>query len=333
MKKVISLMLTLIMISAVLAGCRPKAKPEPQSVQELEEVTVLLDWTPNTNYTGMYVADAKGYYQEEGLKVKFLPPAEGSVSQLTAAGKTDFGISYQEEVTYARVADMPVKAVAAIIQHNTSGLASPEEKGITTPKDFEGKRYGGWGSPMEEAVIKAIMAKHDADFSKVRIVNIGSTDFFAAVKRDVDFAWIFWGWAGIEAELRGMKLNFIKVADEDPAFDYYTPVLITNEDTLNQRPELVKKFLKATSRGYEFAIAEPQQAAELFLKAVPELNRDLVLASQEYLAKEYQADAPRWGEMKESVWKDYADFMFENGLIEKNIDPKAAFTNEFLPEK
>ena len=86
------------------------------------------------------------------------------------------------------------------------------------------------------------------------MVNIGSTDFFAAVKRDVDFAWIYWGWAGIEAELRGMKLNFVKLAVEDPALDYYTPVLIANEDTLNERSELVRKFLKATSRGYEFAL-------------------------------------------------------------------------------
>lgn len=331
MKKSLALTLTLVLICLSITGCRPKAKPVPQEAEELQEVTVLLDWTPNTNYTGMYVADAKGYYQEEGLKVKFLPPAEGSVAQLTAAGKTDFGVSYQEEVTNARVAGMPVKAIATVIQHNTSGFASPAEKGIETPKDFEGMRYGGWGSPMEEAVIKGIMQKHGADFSKVRMVNIGSTDFFAAVKRDVDFAWIYWGWAGIEAELRGMKLNFVELAVEDSALDYYTPVLIANEDTLAEQPELARKFLKATSRGYEFAIAEPKEAAELFLEAVPELNKELVMASQEYLSKQYQADAARWGEMKESVWKNYAQWMYENELIEKELDYKEAFTNEFLP--
>lgn len=333
MKKFVSLMLTIVLVAMLTAGCRPKAKPVPQAEAELQEVTVLLDWTPNTNYTGMYVADAKGYYKEEGLKVKFLPPAEGSVGQLTAAGKTDFGVSYQEEVTNARVAGMPIKAVATVIQHNTSGFASPKEKGIETPKDFEEMRYGGWGSPMEEAVIKGIMKKHGADFSKVRMVNIGSTDFFAAVKRDVDFAWIYWGWAGIEAELRGMELNFVELAVEDPALDYYTPVLIANEDTLTKRPELVKKFLKATSRGYEYAIAEPEEAAELFLKAVPELDRELVMASQKYLSKEYQADAPRWGEMKESVWKNYAEWMYSNQLIEKELEYKEAFTNDFLPAK
>lgn len=333
MKKLVALVLTVVLAATLAAGCRPKAKPAPPATEKLQEVTVLLDWTPNTNYTGLYVAAAKGYFQEEGLKIKILPPAEGSVSQLTAAGKTDFGVSYQEEVTNARVAGMPVKAIATVIQHNTSGFASPAEKGIKTPKDFEGMRYGGWGSPMEEAVIKGIMHKQGADFSKVRMVNIGSTDFFAAVKRDVDFAWIYWGWAGIEAELRGMELNFIKVAAEDPALDYYTPVLITNEETLAKRPELVRKFLQATSRGYEFAIANPEEAAELFLEAVPELDRELVLASQKYLSKEYQADASRWGEMKESVWKNYAEWMFDNELIEQKLDYKEAFTNEFLPPK
>ncbi len=172
------------------------------------------------------------------------------MAQLTAAEKTDFGVSYQEEVTNARVAGMPVKAIATVIQHNTSGFASPRPKRHRDSERLEGMRYGGWGSPMEEAVIKGIMQKHGADFSKVRMVNIGSTDFFAAVKRDVDFAWIYWGgWAGIEAELRGMKLNFVELAVEDSALDYYTPVLIANEDTLAERPELARKFLKATSRG------------------------------------------------------------------------------------
>lgn len=338
MKKIFLIMLALVVATALLAGCGKETggaggAPAKEAANELEKVTVLLDWTPNTNHTGLYVAKAKGYYEEAGLDVEIVGPLEGSVAQLVAAGKADFGISYQEEVTNARVASIPIRAIAAVIQHNTSGFAAPVEKGINTPKDFEGKKYGGWGSPMEEAIIKALMQKHGADFSKVQMVNIGAADFFSTVQKDVDFEWIYWGWTGIEAELRGIKLNFIKLTDEDPALDYYTPVLIASDNTLATKPELARKFLAATSRGYEFAIANPEDAAGILATAVPELNKELVLASQKYLANEYQADAPRWGEMKESVWKTYADWMYERGLIEKNIDPKAAFTNEFLPAK
>lgn len=117
------------------------------SEKNLKKITVLLDWIPNTNHTGMYVAKEKGYYTEEGLSVDIIQPSEGGSAALIAAGQGEFGISYQEQVTYARTTKepLPIKAIAAIIQHNTSGFASPTERGIKSPKDFEGKKYGGWG--------------------------------------------------------------------------------------------------------------------------------------------------------------------------------------------
>ena len=294
-------------------------------------MTILLDWLPNTNHTGLYAAKDKGYFKAEGLDVTIMQPGEGGTSQLLAAGKGDFGVSYQEEVTIARSQDIPVVALAAVIQHNTSGFASPVEKGIKTPRDFEGKSYGGWGSPAETAIIKVLMDKYDADINTVEMVNIGSNDFFTSMHKGVDFAMIYWGWTGIEAELRDLDLNFIKMRDENPALDFYTPVLIANEKMVTEKPELVEKFIRACSKGYQFAIENPEEAAQLLLDNVPDLDRELVMASQEYLANEYQADAPRWGEMKREIWKNYADFMYENKLIDENIDPDKAFTNKYLP--
>ena len=114
-----------------------------------KRLKLFLDWTPNTNHTGIYVAKEKGYFKDLGLDVEIIQPSEGSSLQLVAAGKGDFAITYQEDLTYARTSDspMPVKAIATIIQHNTSGFASPKEKNIKTVKDFEGKVYGGFGGP------------------------------------------------------------------------------------------------------------------------------------------------------------------------------------------
>ena len=325
-----------LLLLGFTVGCQEKQDPLPEeSSKELKKVTVVLDWVPNTNHTGLYVAKDNGYYREEGLEVEIIQPTEGAGAEFVAAKQGDFGISYQEQVTYARTADspLPIKAIAAIIQNNTSGYASPAYRNIESPKDFESKRYGGWGSPMEEQLLQALMEKEEADFSKLEILNIGAADFFTSVEKDVDFSLIFYGWDGVAAESKNMDLNFIKLQELDPDLNFYTPVIVANEELLNEDPGLAKKFLNATSKGYEYAIDNPEKAALCLLDNVPELDKELVIASQKYLAKEYRADAPRWGEMKEEIWENYSKWMRERNLIEGQFEAKQAFTNEFLPEK
>lgn len=313
----------------------PSAAPEPTSAgaAAVASVKVGLDWTPNTNHTGLYVAQSKGYYRDNGLNVDIVQAQEGgTVEQLVAAGKLDFGISYQEGVTLARVENVPIVSIAAIIQHNTSGFASRKEENITSPKDFEGKKYGAFGSPTEQAVIKGLMECAGGDFSKVQFVDIGSTDFFVATERgDIDFAWVFKGWTGMEAEERNIPLNIIMMNDLHCIPDYYTPVIITSEKMISEQPDVVRRFMAATSAGYEFAIAHPSDAADILLAAAPELDKGLVQRSQAYLSQQYQADAPRWGEQRTQVWHDYAQWMADRQLIAHMIEPDKAFTNAFLP--
>ncbi|KAA8674779.1 ABC transporter substrate-binding protein [Clostridium sp. WLY-B-L2] len=330
--KFILLILAVFISVIAISGCGTSDKKDTSN--SLDKTTVILDWTPNTNHTGLYVALNKGYYKDEGLDVKIVQPSEGSVTNLIAAGKGDFGVSYQEDVTYALTSNnpLPVKAIATIIQHNTSGFAAPKSKNIKTPKDFEGKVYGGWGSPSEEAVLKAVMEKSGGDFSKVKIVNIGNDDFFAATKKNIDFAWIFEGWTGIQAKLKGEQLDYIPVKDLDPALDYYTPILISSNKLISKNPEKVKKFLAATAKGYEYSIKHPEESADILLKYAPEIDKNLALQSQKYMAGQYVSDAPRWGVMKSQVWQRYAKFLKDKGLIKKELKISDAFTNEFLPK-
>lgn len=309
------------------------AAPNPASGAELQNVKVVLDWSPNTNHTGLYVAKDQGYFAEEGLNVDIVLPGSGGAEAMVASGEVPFGVSVQENVTQSRIQGVPLVSIAAIIQHNTSGFAAPVAKNIKSPKDFEGKAYGGWGSPVEEAVIKSIMDLQGADVSKVKFLNIGDADYFTAVKRDIDFAWIFYAWTGIEAELRGEPLDMLYVKDFSEQLDYYTPVLVTNEKTIKDDPELVKAFMRAVSKGYNYAMDHPDEAAQILLKAVPELDKDLVVASQKWLSPKYKDDAPRWGEQKREVWQNYSDWMSERGLLEKPLEVDAAFTNDFLPSE
>jgi ABC-type nitrate/sulfonate/bicarbonate transport system substrate-binding protein len=333
LKKSISLLLTLSLTAVVFVGCGTKEKSE-NKVEPLKKVTVILDWVPNTNHTGLYVAKDNGYFKEQGLDVEIIQPAEGSTATLIAAGKGDFGISYQEDVTYARTAKdpLPIKAIATIIQHNTSGFAAPVKKNIKSPKDFEGKTYGGWGSPSENAILKALMESDNADFSKLKMVDAGAEDFFAVTKKAIDFEWIFYGWTGIEAKLKNIPINYIDIGKLNSDLDYYTPVIIANENKLKEDHETAKKFLKAVTKGYEYCIEKPKESAKILLNNAPETNEALAYESQEYMKDQYKAEAKRWGEMKTSVWDNYTKFLLDRKLIEKDMKANEAFTNEYLPD-
>lgn len=332
-------LVSMLLFALVVTGCGGNGNgekggdsPDPD---QLTKVTVVLDWTPNTNHTGLYVARDKGYYAEEGLDVSIILPGEAGAEQMVATGNADFGVSYQEAVTLARSEQVPIVSLAAVIQHNTSGFAAPAERGLKSPRDLEGKKYGGgWNLAIEEAMLDTLMKNAGADPSRVNIVTTGGGDFFTSVERgDIDFAWIFYAWTGVEAELRNIDLDILYLNEYAKELDYYTPVLVASEKTIEERPELVKAFMRATDKGYQFAIDHPEEAGELLADAEPDLDRELVIASQKWLSPRYKDDAPRWGEQKLEVWRDFADWMNKYAiLLDGDFDAEAAFTNDFLPE-
>lgn len=320
-------------VAAGLSGCADTASEKAAEGESPENVTVILDYVANTNHTGMYVALDQGYYKEAGMDVSIVEPTEGATATLIAVGKGDFGISYQEDVTIARTSadPLPVKAVAALIQHNTSGFVTYGDKDIHSPKDFEGKTYAGWGGPGEEAVLKAVMAKDGGDFSKLDMV-ISDGSGFEALKDKVDVMWFFEGWDNIKCRLNDFPINYMELRQLDKRLDYYTPVIIASEDTLKNKPEMAKKFLEATAKGYRYAIEHPKESAEILHKYAPDYSLEMLTMSQEYLAGKYMEDTKRWGEMKDSVWDNYTDFLVEYGVIEEDIPADQCYTNEFLPQ-
>lgn len=324
--KSLRIILILLLIALAISACKKK---EATPVA-LEKVSVTLDWTPNTNHTGLYVAKELGYFTEQGLDVDIQQPGQGVTDQIVATGKSQFGISYQENVIRARSENIPLVSLAAVIQHNTSGFAALITAGINSPKDFAGKRYGSWDSPSEQAILKSIMARQKADFASVKIIS-GVYDFFSTIGKEADFEWIYYGWDGVEAKRRGIDISYIPLKDLDPIFDYYTPVVISSEKQIADNPELTKKFLAAVSKGYQYCISNPKEAADILMKHVPELNTEQVHLSMEYLAKEYQADASQWGMQKTEVWQRFSDWMFKERLIPVAVDAAKSFNNDFLP--
>ncbi len=326
MKRLSLIIIPLLIVLTVGACERPVDK-------ELTQVTFMLDWVPNTNHTGVFVAEANDYFEEAGLAVEIIHPGEVYPEAAVASGATDFGISFQEQVTLARAKDVPIVSVAAVLQHNTSGFASAAALNVASPIDFEGLRYGSFGSPFEAPTLEVLMNCDGGNISQLVFVNTGWSDPLALITEEqIDVAWIFYGWQGFQAQQQGVAINVLMMEDYfDCVPDYYTPVVIASEDTITNKPEVVKAIMGALSRGYDFAIKNPSEAAGLLLAAVPELDTQLVRASQDWLSKYYQGGAPRWGEQKESVWQGYTDWMLKHGILSGPISASNAFTNEFLP--
>lgn len=335
MKKIIKglyIGLSLFAIAAASMACGS----EKQSTSVEKKLKLVLDWTPNTNHTGLYVAMDKGYYKDAGIELEIVQPPEDGAEVLVASGKADFGISFQDTMAGALSKDspLPIKAVAAITQHNTSGIMSRKGDGITTPKGLEGKKYATWDLPIEKAILKNVVEKDGGDFAKVELIPSTVTDEVSALStKQIDAVWVYYGWAGISAKEKGFDFDYFAFKDINPTFDYYTPVLITNDYMIKNNSDTVKKFLEATKKGYEFAAGNPQDAAEILLKYAPEIDSKLANASQEYLSTCYiDKDIP-WGYIESERWKNFYRWINENNLLEHRIDEGAGLDNEFITKQ
>ena len=315
------------------AGCA-QAGPDPDtSSDERTKVTFCLDYTPNTNHTGLYVAQAKGYFADEGLEVEIVQPADDTAETMIGAGKAQMGVSYQDYIANALASDepMPIEAVAAIIQHNTSGIMSRKSDGITRPKAMQGHTYATWDMPVEQATIKHIVEKDGGDYSKVELVPYNVDDEVSGLKSSMfDSVWVYEGWAVQNAVVQDFDYGYFSFISIDDVFDYYTPVLAANTDYAKENPEVIKAFVRAARKGYEFAISNYADAARCLLDAVPELDEKLVMQSAEYLAGQYQSDADSWGVIEKDRWSRFYQWLNDNDLVANKLDVNAGWTMDYL---
>ncbi len=303
---------------------------------EPAEITFCLDWTPNTNHTGVYAAQALGYYEEAGLDVKIVQPPENGAVLMCAAGQAQFAVDAQDTMAAALDQDEPlgITAVAAMIQHNTSGILSRGGDGIDTPKGLEGKTYSTWESPIELAMIEYVMTQDGGDFSSVQLIPNDITDEPAALAAgQTDAVWVFYGWSGINAEVEGVDCDYWAFSDISPELDYYTPVIVANNDFLEDSPDTARAFLEATANGYEYAAEHPKEAADMLIEGDTtgslKGSEDLVYASQEWLSGRYIDDADKWGVFDEERWNAFYGWLSENDLTSHDLTGKG-FSNDYL---
>lgn len=331
MKKIIAVLMSIVLLFA-LTACGGADD------SDLKEVVLCLDWTPNTNHTGFFVADALGYYEEAGIKVTIVQPPEDGAELMTASGQAQFGVSFQDSLAAAFALDEPmeVTAVAALLQHNTSGIITRKGEGASSPKGLEGMCYSTWNSPIEIKMVEYIMEKDGADFSKLQLLpNVVTNEAEALRNKDTDAIWIYYAWAGVACEMAELDFDYFNFTDIDEVFDYYTPVLIANNSFLETEPETAKAFLEATKKGYEYAVENPEAAASVLIKGDTTGSllgsEELVTESQKWIADYYVSDAEKWGYIDPARWNGFYCWLYEEGLVEKDIQDKG-FSNSYLAD-
>lgn len=330
-KRAAALVLALVL---ALTLCACGAKEE----SGLTEITLCLDWTPNTNHTGFYVAQAMGYFEEAGLSVRIVQPPEDGATASCAAGQVEFAITAQDTLAaaFARENPLEVTAVAALLQHNTSGIIARAGEGMDTPAGLEGHLYSTWNSPIELAMMERVVEADGGDFANVNLIPNSIVDEAGALlEHQTDAIWVYYGWSGISARLRGLEFDYFYFKDIDPVFDYYTPVIIASNEFLEERGDTARAFLSAAARGYEYAMENPEEAAQILIDGDTTGSlagsEELVTESQRWMAEQYKAEVERWGYMDPARWNAFYSWLGENGLVETAIPEDTGFSNDYLP--
>lgn len=300
----------------VLAGCG--------SNDQVQDVTLMLDYTPNTNHTGIYVADSLGYYEDVGINLDIVMPSNVATESVVATGSSQFGISYGENVEMFNDNEEALTSIYGILNTNTSGFLSRAEDNITRPKDFEGKTYCGWGSDIESSLINTLVLADNGDPRKVDNIVASSN---LMTEDDCDFVWSYEAWDNINLENNGVEYNYIPFTDY--GVDWYTPVIITSKQLEEENPKLVEDFVSATQKGYEYAIENPEESAQILLDAAPELDSDLVNASQTHITQYYQTEGENLGYQSPELWQQFTEWMNENGIVSLETSD-SLFTNDYI---
>ncbi|GLQ57004.1 ABC transporter substrate-binding protein [Devosia nitrariae] len=320
-------------LAAMLAAGPAMAQSTP--------VTMALDWTPNTNHIGLFVAQAKGFYDEAGLEVEILPYTDTSAGTLVANHVADFGILGSIGLFTQRTAGADLVAVYALVQTETGRLVfNADRQDIQSPKDLDGKTYAGFGSAWETALIGTII-RNDGGKGDFETVTLGTSAYEALYNGAVDFTLEVYTWEGVKAERDGRAQRAIRYADFGVP-DQHTNFIGTSEAYLAEHPDVARAFITATQQGYAYAVAHPDEATDILVDANDDalLDRDFVRASLQALIDGHylKGEDGAVGAIDPAKMDAVGSFLFETGILKdgngaevtEEPDFSAYYTNAYL---
>ncbi|MFF2083791.1 ABC transporter substrate-binding protein [Nocardia sp. NPDC058176] len=333
LRRALAVMATTVATLSLLTACGSGGSSD-------ETIRFALDWTPNTNHVGLYVALQRGYFSDAGLDVQVLPYNNTSVDTVVDAGNAEFGISTHNSSTFARASGARVKSVLAPLQHWATGIGVRADRAdLASPKDLDGKTYAGFGDPGEREALQQVI-RNDGGTGDFTSVVLGSSAYEAVYGGKADFTVSYLAWEGIEAEHHGTPMRYFRYTDFGFP-DAYAIVIDANEGWLAENPDRAAKFVQALQRGYQFAADDPDAAARDLLDANPGAFNDesLVFESQRMLAEQFMKDADgKVGTQTVEQWSANSGFLYRGGLLTgpdgkpltTEPDWSTYFTNEYL---
>jgi putative hydroxymethylpyrimidine transport system substrate-binding protein len=319
--------------AAASAALALGARTTPAPAQELQPATLALDWYPNANHAGIYMAREKGYFEAAGIDLEIVVPSDPTtVLQTVGAGRDTFGISYHAEVLFARGQEVPVVSAAALVQHPLNSLMVLDSSDIQSPADLAGKSVAVTGLPADDAFLLTILENSGLSIDDVEVINVGYDLLPAIFSERADAAiGVYWTHETILAEREGYPVRYFRV-EEWGVPDYYELVLVTGETTIENQPDIVSGLLGAFQQGYNDAIADPEAAIDLLIAESPDLVRDVELEGLGLLIPLWtDGGAIPFGLQTEDRWNDYGAWLKEQGLLSEEVDIAPAWTSDFLP--
>ena len=323
--------LAVLALALVLAACGEKSE---ETGDEREGLSLTLDFYPNPDHAGIYVAQKLGYFEEAGLDVSIDTPSDPAAPvKQVAAGRSDLAITYEPEVALAREQGLEVVAVAALVNRPLTSLIWLKDSKIKGVADLEGKTIATAGIPYQDKFLETILARVDLTPDDAKVVNVGFGLLPALIGGSAQA--MLGGYSNVEGvDLRERGLGpVVTPVDQLGVPTYDELVLVARRQSLEEDPDKFRLFLAALERGTEAAVEQPGAATAAITEANPDLEPKLAAAEVKAtlpLLGARTGEQP-FGYMNPEEWSAFAGWMRDNGLIESLPEAGELLDNGYLP--
>jgi len=296
---------------------------------------LALDWRPNTNHTGFFIAQHLGFYEEEGLNLQIISTEEDNYA-ITPAKKVELGLvdlalcPIESLVSYRTKANpFDAIAIATIFQEDISAICTLKSNGINRPKDLDNRIYASYKARYEDKIVQQMIkndnCKGDIILKYPEKLGIWNT----LLNGKADATWIFVNWEGVEAEAQGVELNLFRMSDFGIPYGY-SPVIMTSQSNLDGQEEAYRCFLQATKRGFKYAIGHVESAAQILDLYVSDADKYVDLVKSQIMTSPSYGRPDAWGIMDLKKVQSFLDWLRKNRLERTKFKANDLVTNELF---
>lgn len=319
-----------LLIILLLVGCTVKVTDD-NTGGELQKIKLRMSWSPYTPFAPFVLAQDKGYYGEQGLEVEILPSQGSSEAvKIISSGTEEFGMASANTVLTGITKEMPLMVIMALIPETPSCLLYHKDSGIQTPKDFEGKKISSDPKSTKRQELIAFLGKNNVDIETVEFVPASGTtgELMNLINGNAD-ASVAYCYLGEPILEKKKFTDFESMMFMDNGLSIYSQTLIIHKDLIDNYPELIKRFVAASRKGWVYSIEKPDEAVDSLVNRYPEMDREEEMAKFKKFI-EILGESNNFGFMTDEGWKEAQDMLYEQGIIENRIEISSIYTNTFL---